>query len=245
MTVVIGFTTHCTKPELRVFIRKFLKRKSEKFPQITFVHMVVSDQDRNTLNILKGSLEEYPKIFHIREGNKILISSNAITKETINDSFEHIENLYEGELKNYQKYAQNKNNKTNKTKPIVTGSDNDGSVDDLDNPSNGIDCGADGGSNHGADGGSNQGIDSKSDLAIDNPQKSLSSNQELDPDLEKKKTLEKLVFLNKKSDDLKLNMVKEIAKRKRMENAIAKKKLAEENADSGKEYRKSLRKTGK
>ena len=89
--------------------------------------------------------------------------------------------------------------------------------------------------------------DNKSDN-LDQEEKTVESNnvnKNLEDDLknqelEKKKNLEKLVFLNKMSDDMKIKIIKDVAKRKKIESIIEKK--SENNDDDCKEYRKNLRK---
>ena len=62
-----------------------------------------------------------------------------------------------------------------------------------------------------------------------------------DPIIEKKKNMEKLILLNKKRDDMKIDLVKEITKRKKIEVKLEKKTNENKN-DEDKNYRKNLRK---
>jgi len=114
VTVILGFTVHDTPNELKVQVRKFLKRKSEQFPLITFVYMEVSDEDRKTLNILGGEPEDYPKIFHIRGGNTILVSVPSATVETMNESFAAVEDRYVKEMKVFQAMLKDETDKKSK-----------------------------------------------------------------------------------------------------------------------------------
>lgn len=198
VTVIAGFTVPSTPDKLKIFIRRFLKRTAEKFPLLTFIYMEVSDENRTTLNILKGSIEDYPKIFHIRGGNTVLVSVNSATEETVVDSFKQVEKYYINEMKQFNSNHSQTQNEL------------------LDN-------------------------DLSDDTQSEEPQikPQIKPQDVLDPKLEKKMNLEKLVILNKKSDDLKIEMVKEIAKRKKMEVKLEKKP----SDDDGKEYRKSLRKS--
>ena len=172
LTVILGFTIPHTPDKMKIIIRRFLKRKSEIFPLITFIYMEVLDNDRSSLNILKGEPEDYPKIYHIRGGNNILVSVQAATEETLNESFEAAEPFYLKEMN------EKENNSEEETK----------------------------------------------------------KNLEQD----KKKNLEKLVLLNKMCDDVKLNTIKDISMRKKLESIIDKNK--DSNVDDGKEYRKNIRK---
>lgn len=100
LTTICGFVTNETSDKLKIFIKKFLKQKSKLFPLITFVYMVVSDSDRNTLNILKGELSDYPKFYHIRNGKDILVMVNSADVESIEESFKNVEPYYIDDMKN-------------------------------------------------------------------------------------------------------------------------------------------------
>lgn len=262
VTVIAGFTTLTTPQNLKVFIRKFLKRKSESFPLITFVYMEISDADRKTLNILKGGIKDYPRVYHIRGGNNIMVQVNAANEETIIESFNQVEKLYIDEMKVFQQHLKNKQNKINESDEKIDSNDDQIISDDPDEEDDEF------------DNLQKQPQDSQKQIQKqpqkqlqqkqsqpnkpvkksglnNNDNEQLDSNvtshveQQIDPVVEKKKNLEKLVLLNKKCDELKLNMVKDIAKRKKMEIIIDKKNDAEKKDDDGKEYRKSLRKTAK
>jgi hypothetical protein len=241
VTVILGFTTPETPKDLKVLIRKFLKRKAERFPLITFVYMEVSDRDRKTLNILRGEPEDYPKIYHIRGGNNILVAVEAADDEKINESFDAVEQFYIKEMKDFQNKIKRENSNKHKVSkdegsdtPISDkmAEDCDISVSDDDKPKT---------SQHQTD---------KKSEQMDQDQENVQNGQNNiaipeDPVIEKKKTLEKLVFLNKKSDEMKLDLIRDIAKRKKLEGIVEKKKAEENKVDDGKEYRKSMRKTAK
>lgn len=144
VTVIVGFTLPETPRETKIMIRKFLKNKAKIFKLITFIYMEVTDEDRNTLSILKGDKSEFPKIFHIRDGNKIFVSVNSADQESIYQSFSEVENYYLEEMNNLDK-----------------------------------------------------------------------KNVEL----EEKKKLEKLVLLNQKCDTMKVDLIKEVVKRKKEEES--------------------------
>jgi len=247
--------------------------------------MEVSDADRKTLNILRGNLEDYPKMYHIRGGHDILVEVKAATEETITGSFKEVEGLYVKEMKAFQKHlkeqqdaldneddsddepqpklqsktqpkpqpktqpkpqpkpqprSQPKNQSKSQpiqfknitTKQVRQPDDSDDIL--IQDQDERIDVDMDRNYNE---------PDQQQDCQQDNQDCQPQSG--VDPVLEKKKNVEKLVFLNKKCDELRLNMVKDIAKRKKMEAVIEKKKAAEKKNDDGKEYRKNLRKQAK
>lgn len=94
MTVIIGFTLSITPSKMKIYIRKFLKSKSKLFPSLTFIYMVVPDKDRNSLSILKGDDDVFPKIYHIHDGKNILVEVLSATQETIEESFKSVEEHY-------------------------------------------------------------------------------------------------------------------------------------------------------
>lgn len=290
ITVIAGFTTPTTPQDLKVFIRKFLKRKSEQFPLITFVYMEVSDSDRNTLNILRGNLSDYPRIYHIRGGNNIMVAVDSANEETITESFKQVEKLYIDEMKAFRQHMKNKTKNNNN--PHINNDDE--KIESCDDNDKLISDDSDDVNNKPVVQPSKKQVNSKqvqvknittknipnnnpktqknvprmnndeeeeyhlvsndqaptnqnqSDPVSENQNQSdpvLENQNQSDPILEKKKNLEKLVLLNKKCNEMKLGMVKEIARRKKIEGTIDKKNEAEKKNDDGKEYRKSLRKT--
>lgn len=261
VTVIMGFTTPHTSKELKIVVRKFLKRKAEQFPLITFVYMEVSDENRTTLNILRGGPEDYPKIFHIRDGNNFLVAVNAATEETIYESFAAAEQFYIKEMKEFQKKirdaemntkkGKNKKNDVDVDTPISDRQYDDRQHDDCEismsddsipkkqfkTKKSSKECTVvdedeiiDNDKNKTQTKGNNMVIQTEEPLT------------QLTPAMEKKKNLEKLVLLNKMSDEFKLDLIKDITKRKKLESILEKKKAEENKVDDSKEYRRSVRK---
>lgn len=236
VTVILGFTTPETPSERKIMVRKFLKRKAEQFPLIKFVYMEVSDEDRKTLSILGGSVKDYPKIHHIRDGRNCLIEISNADEESMNDSFKAVEHIYIAERRLFQaaleanKKSGNLEQPNRKSKKYQTNNDmmiNDQPTNDqLTNPLDDED-------NEGNDTRINQSRDKNSH---DDP----ITHVQLDPMLEKKKILEKLFLLNKKRESIELELLEEITKRKRLEESAEKKRSAKKKVDENKEYRKNL-----
>lgn len=199
MTVVVAFTIDKTPNEMKKIVRKFLKRKSEIFPLITFVYMKVQQQDRHTLNILKGTDEQFPMVYHIRKGNEILVNCQGADKQMLNDSFDEVEKYYIDEMMEFKNRLK-KQNETDLT-------------DQNDEPPQ---------------------PDDPNTVQPTQP-------VPLNPELEKKKKLEKLVLLNKTCDDMKIDLIREVAKRKKIEENIEKKKLKETEKTTGKKKEKDYK----
>lgn len=157
VTVILGLTCTSTDSKTKVMIRKFLKRKSEQFNLITFIYMNVSDEYRTTgsLNILKG--DNYPKVYHIRNSNQVLVSIEDADYEGIYESFSQVEKYY---LKEMEDFKNNSNKSSHNSEP----------------------------------------------------------EKHVDPKIEKQKQLEKLVYLNSRYDNMKLDLIKEIRRRKKLES---------------------------
>lgn len=184
VTIILGLTLPSTEYETKISVRKFLKRKSEKFPLLTFVYMEVKYNDLDKLNILKSSDDAYPLIYHIRGGNQILVSVSGANEETMYGSFDDVEKYYIEEMKNFQKKINNDD--------ASIKSDNTDSHDE---------------SKHVAP------CEKTDDIHKSNPLPIC------DPSIEKKKMIEKLILLNKKREEIGLSFIKEVANRKKLENA--------------------------
>jgi hypothetical protein len=291
LTVVLGLTTPNNSMNEKIIIRKFLKRKSEKFPLITFVYMEVSDKNRKALNILNEPVDKYPLVYHIRNGNNILITIPAANEYSLNESFAEIEGHYIAEMQEFRKQYDEmfKGKKTKNTTDDINNGDNNDNNDDNDNNDNNDnnDDNDNNDNNDNVDNNDNNDnkneddkIEDKSEANNNNkystesnlkstagnfqPNKNkslleknkqntntitnvdLNLEEQIDPVLEKKKNLEKLILLNKKNETLKIDLMKEVARRKKIEAKREKKKAATEKKDTdGKEYRKSVRRTGK
>lgn len=97
ITVIVGFTLASTPKKLKIFIRKFLKQQSLLLPLITFVYMEVGETER-TISILHGDNDVFPKIYHIRDRDKIMVEVVSATPETIIESFNAVKQLYIDEM---------------------------------------------------------------------------------------------------------------------------------------------------
>ena len=248
VTVILGFTTPKTPTDLKIFIRKFLKRKAEKFPFITFVYMEVSDSDRQSLNILRADHSMFPKIYHIRNGNTILVQVDAATEETIVESFASAEQFYIDEMREIQKKIKEKSLKN--TKKEIDSSDTEISIKVSDKSDNNKLSKKNNkslktnisGQKQSQDQIQNQSQDQiqNQSQALIQPQTQNQTQDLTDPSVAKKINLEKLVLLNKKADDLKIDLVKNISQRKKLENKIEKKTI-EENKINQEKQNKTLR----
>jgi len=119
LTVVIGLVLKDTSGLLKVIIRRFLKRKSESFPLLTFVYMDVLDEHIEHLHkMFKCVKEDYPKIFHIRDSVNILVDVFNADEVKIYESFAAVEPYYLNEMveNNNSNNSNNINNNSNNSK---------------------------------------------------------------------------------------------------------------------------------
>jgi hypothetical protein len=202
MTVILGLTIKSTNNKKKIMIRKFLKEKSKSFPLLTFVYMVIPEEDRpskdkKSISIFYGNDDKFPKIYHIRDGNQIIVEALNVDKEAVYESFSAAEPYYLKEMENNKKdkpkYTININNSESNENNEELDKDNNDNNENNNNSDNND---------------NNKEIEQIEQIEQDNE-----NNEEL----EKEKNLEKLLFMNKHYDKVKLNLIKEVKRRKKLE----------------------------
>lgn len=208
ISVALGLTIESSDPLKKIMIRKFLKKKSKKFPLLTFIYMIVPEKDRNLINLFEGSDEDYPKMYYIRDGNKILLEAKSVDYVSIYESFKAIEPFYISEMKQFQKELIEQSSKSKN-------SSNDEKIENDDN-----------------------------NIVVKNNEHTMDTNVITNvvsnPVLEKKRNIEKLVLVNDKYEQMKLELIREIQHRKKIENMNNSNKKSTVTDD--KEYRSKRRK---
>jgi hypothetical protein len=236
VTVVVGITTPDTNSDLKIFIRKFLKRRSEQFHLIKFVYMDVSDKLRGSLNILSGNDDDFPKIIHIRDGNCILAMVTGATPELILENFKEVESVYTKEMKEVEEYM-----KKNKT---IQSEESEKSEESKESKEDEIPLQKDSQKKSKTSTNTTNTVSINASKNVDQSKNNITMQSQpmiLSPEVEKKIKLEKLIFLTKRSDDIKIEMVKEVALRKRLEMDVQKTK-DQENETKNKETKRAQRK---
>lgn len=116
LTVIIGMVCPTTPIESKVMIKKFLKRKSELYPLIHFVFIDLTEKQIQTtrLEIVSDDYDDYPLIYHIRDGNKVLCRVESADPETTYESFDEVAPYYRKEMEEFSK-SQSKS--TNQKRP--------------------------------------------------------------------------------------------------------------------------------
>jgi len=139
LTVVIGLVLKDTSGLLKVIIRRFLKRKSESFPLLTFVYMDVLDEHIEHLHkMFKCVKEDYPKIFHIRDSVNILVDVFNADEVKIYESFAAVEPYYLNEMvennnSNNINNNSNNDNNNNSNNDNIKNNLNNSNKDDIKN----------------------------------------------------------------------------------------------------------------
>jgi len=214
LTVILGLVLPLTPESDKVMIRKFLKEKSKKFSQITFIYMIVPKESMGKLGIINSDPDTYPLIYHIRDGNNILVAVERADIESIYGSFKEVENYYIEEMKEKNKSADNKSTdvKTKNTKhakslkneeSFGTDSDEEQLIDADEKVSASI-----------------QSEDNVIDPDI--LKEETEKKAEIDKKAETEKKAEKIVYLENEYEKHHIKFLKEVQKRKKMEQSINK-----------------------
>lgn len=201
-TVILGITCpHTTKNNVN-HIKQFLKRKSKLFPLITFVYLNAKPDMLGTFRLIPKNTDDYPIVYHIRDGNKIGIEIKNADIESINESFNKVEKYYLQEMddhKNnnnddsFKEYINAKNTHISKNNKSNDDTHNDDINDDDKDNDNDDD---------------NNNNDDNYDNDDDN--KSIDNRRRID----------KLVLLNKKFNEMQMDLLNDVANRKEIEENI-------------------------
>ncbi len=217
ITVIVGLTLASTKDSDKFMIRKFLKSKAKKFPLITFVYMQVSKEYMGKLKIIPEDKSVYPMLFYIRDGNIVSLYVENVDSYSIHDSFQTLEPYYVKEMAEFQKKMKDIKDKKNKNDDNDDNNDDDDDQDEEDeeddkkNTKN-IKNKEEEDEDEDEEKDNNKGDNNvKMKMAINNTTKPLM------PQIEKKKMIEKLVFMNDKYDKMKLDIIKDVQRRKKIE----------------------------
>lgn len=92
--VILGLTTDETSHPLKVYIRKWLKKKSKQYKHILFLYCCLEDDELGTLGILDKDKSKYPLIYHIYDVNQIFVKVDKAIPNNINESFDQVKKHY-------------------------------------------------------------------------------------------------------------------------------------------------------
>jgi hypothetical protein len=111
--ITLSIVLKTTDADLKSCIKKFTKRKAEKFPNVTFLYFTVQQSDFGKISFLSHDKSSYPMMLHIKT------SSNDIMTivESINDQddmekcWELVEDHYIANLKSKKNAPQQPSSK--------------------------------------------------------------------------------------------------------------------------------------
>ena len=102
--VVLSLVHTTTKDEYKSMMKKYIKLKSRKYPNILFLYYTVRPADMNKKFSLieKENLSRYPKMCHIFNRDTILAEMHSIhSVDLLDDLFSNVEDEYDNLLLNY------------------------------------------------------------------------------------------------------------------------------------------------
>jgi len=98
--IVLSLVLPNTKSDIRSCIKKFIKRKAEIFPNVTFLFYTVQPQDFNKISFIKNDINVYPKMCYIYNITEMEVEVESIDcYDVLEESFEAIENKLDYHLK--------------------------------------------------------------------------------------------------------------------------------------------------
>lgn len=213
--ITLSLVLLTTDESIKRMIKKFVKRKSEQYPGVTFLYYAVRKQDFNKISFLTDDLSEYPKMCHIFNITELLMEVRTIDNiDILNRSFQHpdiaayyakfglsakkpISNVFE---ENENGYNENENG--------------DEESDDFEDEPQST-----------AVGGPVQTINTGQSQQNSAQQFQLPQN----PMLEKKKLLEKLTLIRQKGEEYNMQFLEECRNRKKEEEKIREKSKEKTN----------------
>ena len=197
--VILSLVLESTPKTLQSFIKKFIKEKSKKFPNMTFLFYKVNKKDMGKFSLLESDNDIYPLIYHIYDVNNIFIKVTSAVKDSIIEAFDKGTEFY---LKDLEKY----NNKSNPNKSSIQ-------VNNIDNKKENID------DNNNV----TQVIQENNNVEVqENEKDEWTKQQELME--EQQKMIAKVVNLQQKAKEYNLELLEDIKQRKKEEEKIKKNK---------------------
>lgn len=197
--VILSLVLESTPKDLQGFIKKFIKNKSKKFPNMTFLFFKLNKKDLGKFSLLDNDVTQYPLIYHIYDINNIFIKVSSAIKETITEAFNKGEEYYLQDLEKYNNKSLSTSSKSNiQVNNIIDKQNNSHDLHDLN----------------------------KENKKIETP-KPLSQEEEWEKQQEQmanqQKLIARVINLQQKGKEYNLEILKDIKQRKKEEEQIKKK----------------------
>jgi hypothetical protein len=193
-----------TDDRIKGMIKKFIKKKAEVLPNVLFLYYVVRNEDFGKNGLLEKDKTKYPKMCHMYGMTELLIGVTSIDNvQIMEQSFKHKEKGIE-----LEKWYSHVPQQDNCTEEIISDDDNqkDEHISEKQN-TNDI----------------QKNVCNNSNSSNSYIQPVQQTYQTIDPVVEKKKFLQKLLLLKTKSDEYNVTFLKEFQKRKKEEEKNNKK----------------------
>lgn len=104
--IILTLVLEKNDKHIKSMIRKFIKKKSQKYLNLTFIYYVVQKDDLGKINPILGTdLSKYPKMYHIFDVEDILGCVESIDNdECLDDLFSNLEDkFYNRDLRDFLK----------------------------------------------------------------------------------------------------------------------------------------------
>jgi hypothetical protein len=99
----LGVVLKETPKSKKVALKRFLKAKASKFPNVIFLYYVanlISEKDMAKFQLLNKPKEKYPLVYFVWNGVEILYDIENANIESISECFGEMKNYYQSDLKN-------------------------------------------------------------------------------------------------------------------------------------------------
>lgn len=228
--IVLTLTLIDTDESIKTMLRKYIKRRSEQYPNIIFIYYAVRKEDIGKVGTLvPRDLNYYPVMYHIYNIKKLLWVIPSIDKSQekfneIDESFTKLDEYYSEFDPNLQKKMSDDEYNQSLHKNDNNNDDNNDDSNDNNNDSNN----------------DNNNVNKNN---INNMMKNIMNNtnnilktqqnnksEKIDKLTERKKLAEKIIFIKKKWEEYELTFFEEIKKRKKDETKL-KNKEKSQNSD--------------
>lgn len=212
--IVLSLVLLNTDQNIKTMIRKYIKRKAEEFSNIIFLYYVVRNEDIGRVGtLIPKDLEKYPTLYHIYNVTELLGEVTGIDDtKLIDQSFKRMNEYYKNFDPN-KNNVQTDNNPSNPSNPSNI-EDNDNNYDDNNKNDDNDDIDKITEANTNANRVSNPNMTNEK-FTSNQPQ--TTDDLIVNPVLEKKKKLEKIALMKKKSDEYMAKFYEELAERKKNE----------------------------
>lgn len=124
--IVLSIVLIDTNDKIKSMIKKFIKRKSVSFPNVTFLYYPKrKDDTARKLSLLKGNNNEFPKMCHIYNVEELLLEVSTVDCiEILDESFKKLEPYYIRDLKNPKSQNDNSENAQQDHKTEISNASN-------------------------------------------------------------------------------------------------------------------------